>query len=66
MRLALRDAGILLRLDLAEEAIVADPLHRSKRFELPDGTVVDLNEPVIIVMFEVRGGRIVLLDFRAL
>lgn len=60
---AVRDGETRLRLDLAEEAIIVDPFHRSKRYERPDGSVADLNEKRLLMVFEVTGNTLVFIDF---
>lgn len=60
---AVRDGETRLRLDLAEEAIIVDPFHRSKRYERPDGSIADLNEKRLLMVFEVVGNTIVFIDF---
>ena len=53
-------------LELAEEAISVDPLHRHKRLEL-DGLVFDANEEGLIVIYRVEpDGTIVFVTFRDL
>lgn len=53
-------------LDLAEEAISVDPLHRGERLEL-DGAVFDANEPGLMVVYRVDpDGTILFITFRDL
>lgn len=40
-------------LELAEEAIAVDPNHRLNRLDL-DGSIIDTNEPRIMVAFRVE------------
>ena len=50
-------------LDLAEESISVDPFHRDRRLEL-DGTVIDTNEPGMMVAFRIEpDGTIMFLTF---
>lgn len=53
-------------LELAEEAISVDPLHRGQRLEI-DGVVFDGNEPGLIVTYRVESdGAILFITFRDL
>jgi hypothetical protein len=49
-------------LDLVAESIIVDPIHRFRRAERDDGTVVDFSAKRIFVMFELREDSIVFLD----
>jgi len=50
-------------LELAEESISVDPVHRDSRLEL-DGVVMDTNEPGLMVAFRVEpDGTIVFMTF---
>ena len=50
-------------LDLAEESISVDPIHRVKRLEL-GGSVIDTNEPGMMIAFRIdQDGTIMFLTF---
>lgn len=50
-------------LELAEESISVDPVHRDRRLEL-NGVVMDTNEPGLMVAFKVEpDGTIVFMTF---
>ncbi len=50
-------------LDLLEESIIVDPVHRARRSEREDGTVVDFSSRQIFLMFAMRGDTLVFIDF---
>ena len=50
-------------LELAEESISVDPVHRDNRLEV-DGVVLDTNEPGLMVAFRIEpDGTIVFMTF---
>jgi hypothetical protein len=51
---ALVDAETRRSLERAEAAVAADPLHRNRRFERPDGTVVDWSVPGVLLAYAMR------------
>lgn len=53
---------MLSSLDLAEEAIIVDPVHRVLREEI-DGVVYDKNEPGVMVSFTMLDGEVYFLSF---
>jgi hypothetical protein len=53
-------------LELAEEAIIVDPHHRWRRASRPDGIVVDLTEPGLLVKFRIEGDLLLFVDFEDL
>lgn len=63
---ALTNDEVRRSLELAEEAISVDPLHRSRRLEV-DGVVFDVNEPGVIVVYRLEAdGTILFVTFRDL
>jgi hypothetical protein len=61
----LRDPDLLLRLELIEEGIASDPLHRYRRQQIGE-VICDKSEPGLAVAFAVAAGEAVLLTFVAL
>jgi hypothetical protein len=59
---ALENEAVLLSLDLVEEGIAVDPVHRSRRPEI-DGIVFDRTEPGLMVAWTMDGDEPLLLSF---
>ena len=63
LKRALPNGETRLGLDLAEEAIIVDPIRRAKRVYRPDGTIADFAGPDIVVIFTIDDDTLVFLDF---